>query len=190
MKDKIKDLYRQLKKEINLFYNERNLKENLYVCETIARCNDGDYLNFSLRIDKQNYPTFKEEPLSNILDDIELKKEKIFDLSNGVLPLTETNYGNYKRDTIVICTSDFLESTRLITYYCKSSALLDHKIEDCKRKAKKYKLMFLQTKEVCYSKNYEYYFNEFKRFMEIKKCIRTISSELQKKAIALIMKKI
>jgi len=177
MKDKIKDLYKQLKKEINLFYNERNLKENLYVCETIARCNDGDYLNLSLRIDKQNYPTFKEEPLSNILDDIELKKEKIFDLTNKILPLTETNYGRYVgRDNIVIHRSDLLESIRQITYLSKSPALLDYKIRHSKREAKKYKLLFLQIKDDKYLDFYKYYFEEFKKLMEIKKCIRTIKS--------------
>jgi hypothetical protein len=173
MKDKIKKLYQELKKEINLFYNERNLKENLFVHETIARCLDGDFLDLSLRIDKVNYPLFKEQPLSNILDNIELKNEKIFDLTNKVLPLTETKY-NSKRDIIVIHSSDLLESIRRITYLSQSPALLDYKIGDNKRKAKKCKLLFLQTKDDEYLDIYKYHFNEFKNLMEIKKCIKTI----------------
>lgn len=174
MKDKIKKLYQELKKEINLFYNERNLKENLFVHETIARCPDGDFLNLSLQIDKVNYPSFKDQPLSNILDNIELKNEKIFDLTNKILPLTETKYGRYDGKYVVISQSNLLDSIRRITYLSQSPALLDHKIGDNKRNAKKCKLLFLQTKDDEYLDIYKYHFNEFKNLMEIKKCIKTI----------------
>jgi hypothetical protein len=101
-KEKIENLYRELKKEINLFYNERNLKENLYSHETIARCTDGDFLDLSLQINKANRPSYKEQPLSNILNNIELKNEKIFDLTNKVLPLVKENHCEFNnRDTVI-----------------------------------------------------------------------------------------